>query len=298
MSKEYILLACADIHYTDKKPICRVDTDFMETQNNKLSQISDLASAFFLPIVVAGDLADYWNIKGWHILHNVVTYLNSERGVQCCFGQHDLPDNDHTQYRKSLANVLNTFTGGASCLSKYEIQFCSWNQPPTKLKTNKPAILVCHKMVWNNSEPFPGASGHVKKVLENKLYNQFDVVISGDNHKRFVVRYNDTLWINCGCVFRTKTNEQQLVPCVNMLYWDTIKKKFGVAKHVLDYEVSNVSSDHMEVSKVEDNIDFSFINNISLVCHKKQSFKKQILSSSKVLNKPVRNKVLEFIREK
>jgi len=114
---------------------------------------------------------------------------------------------------------------------------------------NSIRVLLIHKTVWLNDKPYPTAKGNVRKLLCKPEYAQFDVVISGDNHKAFTYRKGRTLWVNCGCLYRTSCAEKEYVPG----FWEfsySTKKNRVLAKHVpVTFRVKDVSTKHLELEK-------------------------------------------------
>lgn len=246
--KQYLGVACADIHRTNQRPACRVEDDIIEVQDAKLLAIIRYAEQLKLPIISAGDLYNTWKC-GYDVVNNT-NYLLRNSSFYSCYGNHELPLHSMKEaFRSPLTNTLLLPKHPSnSCNSKgYMPFFVSWEEKPKIVGTTHPfKVLVIHKTVYYKEKPYPGAKGNVLKLLKRPEYNQFDLIISGDNHQAFKVRVGKTLWLNCGCVYRTKANEIDYVPSCWLFYWDTEKKRIGVERKPLPFLRDNVTRDHLE----------------------------------------------------
>lgn len=267
-----LLVAVADIHRTNARPICRIEEDIMETQDKKLNQVAKYAQSNQIPIAIAGDTFDTW--KCGHDVVNSTLSILGKVPIYACYGQHELPNHDVLESWRSPATTLllnqpcNLFTQDGRTIRIHTVH---WGQRPKKGMVKNASTKVCnvlliHKTVWLDEKPFPGAKGNVVKLCKRPEYNQFDVVISGDNHMAFeyVVRHEGktTTWVNCGCLYRTDAGERNYIPCFWAMYFHEKMKCFRFKQIPVAYIKGNVTRKHLEIKDAEKEWDSEFVSNI------------------------------------
>jgi DNA repair exonuclease len=235
---------CSDLHLREDTPVCRTD-DFVQAQFDKLDYISALQRRYDCPVLCAGDLFDKWKPSPW-LLSMAMIHLPD------CFytilGQHDLP-----QHSLELIHKCGAFT-----LQKanriHILPFCHWGQIPEGWKNFEgsvnmggPKILVWHKMNYQGKKPWPGCTDPPALGLLRK-YPQYDIIVTGDNHKTFVEEYQGRYLINPGSMMRMDADQVDHKPCVFLWYAEdnTIKQVF------LPIQQNVISREHLEVKKERD----------------------------------------------
>ena len=105
MHNQFILTA--DLHLRTTRPRCRLDDDWLFTQQNVLAQISKQANDKKVPVVVVGDIFNS-NIDVSNELMTIVqTWACAcSCGVFMLAGNHDLPYHNVKNLRKSSIGVL------------------------------------------------------------------------------------------------------------------------------------------------------------------------------------------------
>lgn len=264
--KNFLFAAIADVHRTAQRPVCRVEEDIMETQDQALREVVAFCKKHELPLLCAGDFFDSWKC-GHDIVSSSLALLEGIPFVSC-YGQHELPSHDMQElFRSPLTTLMVSSKTPTSFHKKgkhVEIVVGEYGKPPGK--ANKaPArlhVLLQHKMTYLEEKPFPQAKGNVKKLIQHKEYSQFDVVITGDNHKMFKYRKGNTLWVNCGCLYITSAAEQKYVPGFWIFFLD---KEGGIdATHFpVSHKREHVSGEHLEEAKREKEWDSDFAKTIS-----------------------------------
>jgi DNA repair exonuclease SbcCD nuclease subunit len=206
------LMILGDLHITDKKPKRRLDTDYLETLLEKVffsmeMVLRDECDAMVLP----GDVFDSAKVN--HKTVSTVMELLHKVGapVLAVYGQHDMLYHGRDIENTPL-NVLNT-SGAVQILnSTTEICGVSWEEP---IESDGQKVLVIHQMMSNAHEmfDFTDAKAFLKK------HKEFDLIISGDNHKQFVVKDGKRCLVNPGSLMRSTISQIEHKPA--MYVWDS-----------------------------------------------------------------------------
>jgi hypothetical protein len=294
--KRTIAVAMSDLHRTDKRPICRKELSPSVTQNAKLWQIVEIAQLHKVPLLCAGDVYDDKDC-GFGLVFDTRNILK-DVDFRACYGQHELHDHDISQYRRSpLSQHTESNLNRASFLENAELHFCSWGEAVPRHADNpnwKWKILVIHKMVYLGAKPFPNAKGNVKKLIQRPEFAQYDLIISGDNHVGFVYSNGKTTWLNCGCVYRTASNERDYTPRCFLI--QTEDDCISVLEQPLKYKLSDVSEEHLEDAKIEKECSKEFAMSLAdLPIRKKSSYADNVQRSCKKEQKSVRKKINKFL---
>ena len=294
-----LFAAASDIHRTNQRPICRLEADIMEVQDKKLWAFAEYLRKYNIPGMMAGDLFETW-MCGHDVVNSTARILDGLR-LYACYGQHELPSHDMREmWRSPLTTILlrpqpHCFSSNGTLCT---VTTCSWGEKPKKLTfaENTVNILVLHKTVWYKECPFPGAKGNITTLLKLPEYSQFDVIISGDNHKAFKVRKGKTLWVNCGCMYRTSTTERDYIPSFWVFYWSKVKGRVIVRRKSVPFKRNYVSTRHLEQKKVEKEWDSDFAKTLVTVKGARpSSFVEKVSTAASRLSKDGRKKAHEFI---
>ena len=193
-----------DWHIREDTPECRTD-DFWNVQYRKLHHIAKLQRQYQCPIYFSGDMFHHW--KASPILLSMFFKLfhsNMDWEDFAVFGNHDLPQHSLELREKSGLRTLieaRAFT---------ELDQAHWGQEPTEpsilIPHKERSVLVWHVMTWRGEEPWPGCVDlEAKDIL--KKYPQYDLIVTGHNHKPFIEEYKGRLLVNPGSITRQKANE-------------------------------------------------------------------------------------------
>lgn len=229
-------LLTSDWHFTLKQPGSRRDT-ILDVFYDKLSQIFNLVKEHDIDALIqAGDMFDSHkaNDETKSCLISVLNHYfpKDTAGIFTIFGQHDL------RYHQS--NILNTPLNLLSevryfdILTKSPLQYddgknridfygCSWHedipQPTYKDNFN---VLVLHKMVIDE-KIWEGQEDYIQHNILLKKNKDFDLIVSGDNHKTFTATSGNRHLVNPGCLVRTKIDQEYHRPCVFLFDTDNPK---------------------------------------------------------------------------
>jgi len=221
------VLCVGDLHITDKKPARRVDENYLQTVINKFQFILKAESKDSCVCVLQpGDFFDSASVSE----KTKVNVISETKGscIFTVFGQHDQRyHSSKSTDNTSMAVLLTANSKYVTLLTKKPLQMgidlnlygCSWGEDVPEIKNKEHFnILVIHKTFLEapGSDNFAGTP--TKTFL--KEY-PFDLVVAGDNHKTFVVKYKDRILINAGSMMRTSRNQIDHKPCVFVFDTDT-----------------------------------------------------------------------------
>ena len=206
--KKADLILCSDFHLRETVPQCRTD-DFWETQWEKVVFIRTLQQEHNCPVLMAGDLFHHWKPSP-----NLLSYAYDilPRDFHCVYGQHDLPQ--HNWQNREKSGMHNLATVGAVTL----LDGAHWGDDPELLtypsfEIEDRKILVWHRMIWQGKRLWPGQTDP-SSVAVLKKYPEYDLVLTGDNHKAFTEEYKGRLLVNPGSLTRQTAGQIDFKPRV------------------------------------------------------------------------------------
>lgn len=201
--KKADLILTSDWHLRESVPECRTD-DFWQTQWEKVMIVSKLQREHECPVLHAGDLFHHWKPSPY-LLSHALDYLPDN--FWTIYGQHDLPQHNLELRQKSGIHALHR----ANRIQ--QLPGVHWGQTPTRTSYDIPysrqqyrAVVVWHKMVWKGKRLWPGQTDP-SAVAILKKYKDYDLILTGDNHKSFVEEYDGRLLVNPGSLMRQSANQ-------------------------------------------------------------------------------------------
>lgn len=257
--KNYIkptAVLAADIHLRETIPECRTD-DFIAAMMAKFMFICNLALHHNIPLLIAGDLGDKW--RWGHALEQfAIRWLNIVNPCPVVIpGQHDLPDHNINNLGRSALGVLQE--AGVINLLGRDSQIASLNKITVQgipygceVKTldipdDSYKVLMLHTLVTETSKAdWPGQNAVTAKELLDKY--DFDLILTGDNHKPFVVEQDDKILVNPGSMMRSTAAQIDHRPRVYLWY----AKQYRVEPIYLPIEQGVVTRDHIDTKDERD----------------------------------------------
>jgi len=221
-NKRPTALLCGDWHIREDIPKCRTD-DFWEAQWKKVAFISALQKQYDCPVLHSGDVFEHWKPSPYLLAKTIRRFPDQFWTV---YGNHDLPAHSLAQSEKSGIEVL---------MAAEKIQILDgshWEQTPKNgslsfLMGPHYNVLVWHVMTYQGKPPWPGCTDLTAiEILEK--YPQFDLIVTGHNHKTFVEEMDGRLLVNPGSLTRQTADQVKHKPCVFLWYaqTNTIKQVF------------------------------------------------------------------------
>ncbi len=236
-----IAILTSDWHLCHKAPIARsAEPDWYAAMRRPLCEITQLASKYNAPVIIAGDIFDRWNSPP-ELINFALDELDGFRiengnfpNLYAIPGQHDLPNHRLDEVKRSAYYTL-LVTGIFKNLEKWEF-FCSdalsisafaWGEEiiphdqDRQPENDRIQLAVVHSYIWKDGCSYPGADEKQKIGGYGKSLEGYDAAVFGDNHKGFKTNSNiKPHIINCGTLMRRKIDEIDYQPQVGLLLDD------------------------------------------------------------------------------
>jgi len=244
----------ADLHFQYNTPICRTD-NFIETQINKMKWLGELAAKNSATILSAGDVTHKAREdKQNEFLNMLLEFLPPMVGI---FGNHDVLYHKKENIYKSTLGIL-TSTGkykllnGTTTLNGHNLHPFNWGEELVDcVKSSGKDIAIWHKMVLApNDDLAQFVNGVDSETLLDK-YPNYDVILTGDNHKTFVIEKDGRYLVNPGSFMRITAKQKDFEPSV--FIYDTKTGSLEQVKVPIDSNA--VSVEHL--SAKTDMVDFN-----------------------------------------
>lgn len=260
----------ADWHLSEEIPICRID-NYWEAQWRKVDFISNLQEKYQCPVIHAGDLFKHWKPSPF-LLSTTMAHLPDQ--FWTVYGNHDLPQNNLEMREKSGIEVLER----AKILDV--LDGLHWNQTePNPFDNmiqfeNGAMLLVWHIMVWQGEKPWPGCDDpEAGKLL--RATDGPDIIVTGHNHKPFVVERDGRLLVNPGSIMRMSADQICHKPRVYLWFEETNTVE-AVYIPIDPDGVDSVSRRHLQQVQEKDTRIEAFIEKLNMDWTSEVSFRKNL----------------------
>ncbi len=260
-----LAILSGDWHLREDSPLCFVG-DFQKEQWIVVDYIKDLQKEFDCPVICSGDLFDYWK-PSLGFLAEVVKHL--PRKLYVVYGNHDLPQHNVKLAGKSGVHLL------AKVRRLTILSQCHWGLFPIdeteeQLIFPDKNLLVWHTMTYQKEKPYPGCEDP-KAISILKKYPQYDLILTGHNHKSFHEEYHGRLLINPGSITRQKADQIDHHPVVYLWREDN-----SITLCPLPYTEDSISREHLEVIEQRDSRIEAFISRLDAEWEIGVSFEKNL----------------------
>lgn len=222
------LLCTGDWHIRATNPQYRID-NYYKTLIGKIDWIINLAlSEGCIAILQPGDFFDSPD-QANHVEIDLIDRFQKiidRLSIVSIFGQHDCKYRNRSntaleKFRKAgwvhIANVENI---AISALD--DIYGASWEDEIPAIKNKQLFnILLIHKTITEKGQQWPGQTNYISAVDMLQQNPEYQLIISGDNHKSFYYANNTgrTL-LNCGSLMRTTIGQRDHKPVVYIVDTD------------------------------------------------------------------------------
>ena len=222
-------IVLADIHFREEAPECRLEStnaEWLATFSAKMRFVTELARKQKVSgIFVAGDLFHSWRTNRDEFIVWVIKQLNHWRSVCPVYtipGNHDSMGGKEEELYRTPYQMLAEAGVIHDLPSKPLKQVACYLYTKEDRLESHCKIVMAHKMLWHNSAPFPGApeTGNIEWFVRNRLNPECRLLISGDNHKPFLVEVDDCTVINCGSFSRQEASQIDYKPAVWVVEMD------------------------------------------------------------------------------
>lgn len=227
------LILLSDLHLTPETPVARLDDVAGDTQWGKLRFIFNYARKYKIGHVLqAGDFTDV--TKSWELMQRLSEFLSEyqEIKIYAVRGQHDSYYRDMNN-RRTIMGVLDSLitakhvpSSGTYLNDGVRVFGCDYEAhlPIMRPIINDVNILVIHRQIlikkfWKVQEGYEYAPDFLKA---NK---QYDLILCGDAHQRFIHQEGKRIICNTGPLLRLEASENMFEhkPCFYI--YDTASKK-------------------------------------------------------------------------
>jgi DNA repair exonuclease SbcCD nuclease subunit len=226
VKKKFKLILSADWHLRDDIPQCRERDEYLVAQERKLKFIHDLCEEHGATLLIAGDLFDNWKPSPW-LISLALRYIPI--GTVVVPGQHDMVARNMQEMGKTglqtlaeagaiviLSGGLRRVLGDPTASYGAVYGWAYGEEAQTRRKGDKGVkILMWHRLVCENKQPWPGAEAMLRLDLLRK-FGGFNLTVTGDNHQSFCGNDSDhkTFLVNPGSLMRMSSDQSDFEPAV------------------------------------------------------------------------------------
>lgn len=273
------LLLTSDWHIRSTAPENRTD-NFLEAQEKKIDFILQLAKERKALVVISGDIGHSaaWDMES--LEKYIAKFKESKVRIFAIPGQHDIPYHQLKKIRKSAFGILLAskaiefkrtliFPDVVLHFYPYSAEIKPLTEDKQSGKTKH--IAIVHTLLTDSAQDTQKYGGASSLDFLRK-HKDFDLIVSGDNHKTFTHKGGSRFLINPGSLMRSSINQTKHEPCVFLFdtkKWEYERIKIPVEQHVFDTEKKAV----LEVA--EEKID-RYIANLKSVKVESSSFENAI----------------------
>lgn len=242
----------ADWHLREDQPVCRTD-DFWAAQWDAVHQINILHHKYQCPVFHAGDLFNHWKPSPFMLSYTIERLPSIFYTI---YGNHDLPQHNFELRFKSgvftleVANrlvVINGMHWGQPIPPRNELEFI-----------NHRSLLLAHLMLWQDQLPWPSCTDPSAQAFLND-YPEYDLILTGHNHKTFIAHNKGLLLVNPGSLTRQTADQIDHRPCVFL--WDAEANE--VYPHYLEIEQGVISREHIDRVQQRDERIAAFVERLN-----------------------------------
>lgn len=276
----------ADWHLRDTQPICRTD-DFWESQWIKAYYISAIQKRYKCPIIHAGDLFHTWKTSPYLLSASIAFFSQLELGDEegpaflTVYGNHDLPQHSMELAQRSGMHTLHT-AQNITILSNGHWGEAAPNGSISELLAGDAFenVAVWHKFTYTGNKPWPSCTEPTAEQILRK-FSKYKLIVTGDNHTPFVIKYKGRLLVNPGSITRQTADQAEHLPRVYLWFAETNT----VTEEFLPIKVDVITKEHLEIKAERDTRMEAFISRLKEDWNVSLSFEdnlKEFLSSNKL----------------
>lgn len=281
----------ADWHIRADFPVCRTD-DFQKAMWSKVDFILEEAAKREIPIWIAGDLGHRPQWPNWLLekFMERINFYNVE--IKVILGQHDLPEHNVQLYPKSGVGVLIQ-SDHLLLMSPDGPDLFSFDYGEGISHNDcKDGIAVTHQMVIEDKPEWPDQVADSAKSLLKK-FPQYKLILTGDNHKAFVVEHEGRLLVNPGSMMRTTADQIDHKPRVYLWDGEVVEPVY------LPIEQGVISREHIDVVQERDSRITAYVDRLKTNYEIGLDFKENMVEHFKVnrTRKEIEGRVWEAMEE-
>lgn len=244
---KFILIA--DPHFRPDTPVARID-DYKTAQENKMKWLGELAEKEDAIILCSGDTvhrarerAQPLSFVSW--LQEYLPPMKTILGNHCLL-YHSIENLDNTTMGLLFKMGKVEWLKDKEVIGNVGIYPFNWGDEVTIPDGEELVkIAIYHGMVTPEKDPF--LEGHVGSKLL-KAFPEYDLILTGDNHKTFVVEDNGRYLVNPGSLKRDNVAQADHKPVVFL--YDTETK--GLTEIPVPCEPDVIDRTHIVVQQTRD----------------------------------------------
>lgn len=191
------MIITADWHIRNTRPRCRIDEDWIKTQQKALNQIAEICENKNAPLMVVGDIFNSNSDTSFECINMVQKLADRIGGIYILAGNHDLIYHSSENIDKSAIGVLlqseNVFK-----IEDYSDEFSA---PNFDEKRNSMPYMFIHTLTIPSKDKPDFIECETPESLLEK-YSTAKWIFTGDYHKNFVYKKDGRYVINSGCLIR------------------------------------------------------------------------------------------------
>lgn len=267
-------IATADNHLRYDAPICRIDEDWLASQEKALNNIVDLANTYEAELVIAGDLFDSYAVHSAVVSMFLRSVSCLQRPCHIVGGNHSLKYHREALAHESSIGILKAITSDDSIIQYHTCnEECIDGRFEHSYRLNDDVTLV-HTLTFKGDDDIPYKC---KAVTAQYLLDKYDTpwIFTGDMHHNFEYSKDDRTVINPGCMTVQAADMLDYTPGV--YYIDTGKrldvssggkKAFRITgSHIefipIAHDASLVTRNHLERNRAIDERLSAFVETIN-----------------------------------
>jgi DNA repair exonuclease SbcCD nuclease subunit len=224
-----LAILTADWHIRADVPKCRVD-DYFGTMEKKLNFIINKSNKLRAPILIAGDIGDKPQWPNWLLEWFIGICSQLENDLIVIPGQHDLPSHNIDLWRKSGIGVLHSDRTIRLLETPLGTIVHALHIPNRDLD-----IAMIHDLIIKDKIEWPDQQA-TKALSLLKKFPEYNLILSGDNHKTFTTKHQGRILVNPGSLMRMAADQIDHKPSVFIWYSDnSIEQLYlPIKKEVID----------------------------------------------------------------
>ena len=197
----------ADWHIRPDRPICRIDEDWIETQEEQLYFITQQCAKYNCPLIIGGDIFHIPQVSDK--LKNMVMDYILRQETYVIAGNHDLPYHSWKNVSESSFGVL--FKSG---VIKDLLDFGAFAHFGNNMAGYKDEIVFIHESIFASASDCPPnmKAKTAEEILEE--YPDAKWILCGDIHRSFHYKKRDRHVIMAGCLNRQAADYKDYTPVI------------------------------------------------------------------------------------
>ena len=191
------MIITADWHIRNTRPRCRIDEDWIKTQQKALNQIAEICENKNAPLMVVGDIFNSNSDTSFECINMVQKLADRISGIYILAGNHDLPYHSSENINKSAIGVLLQ----SENIYKIEDYSDEFSAPNFDEERNPMPYMFIHTLTIPSKDKPEFIECETPESLLKK-YPTAKWIFTGDYHKNFVYEKDGRYVINPGCLIR------------------------------------------------------------------------------------------------